>query len=353
VTVGELAAPDCPRLIARPVANGITSTWLGLQQQQRGQQSKRRPEATMKAVRFDQYGPVGVLDVREVPTPEPGQGQVLVRVKATGINPGEAKIRDGSLHERWPATFPSGEGSDFAGVVERLGADVSDVTVGDNVIGWVDTRSSQAEYVVADEQNLAPKPSGLPWEVAGAIPVAGFTAWAMVRAVELKPGDTVVVAGAAGGVGSIAVQLAKRVGATVIGLAGPSNHEWLIRHGVIGVAYGEGTADRIRAAAAPATVDAFVDTYGGDYVELALNDLKVAPERIDTVVRFDAVAKYGVKADGNAAGASAATLEELARLIAAKELELPVARTYSLAEVGAAYAELAKGHLRGKIVLIP
>ena len=122
---------------------------------------------------------------------------------------------------------------------------------------------------------------------------------------------------------------------------------------MIPVAYGDGVADRIRAAAAPAAVDAFLDSHGGDYVELALNDLKVAPERIDTVVRPDAIAKYGVKGDGNAAGASAATLEELAKLIASKEVELPVARTYPLAEVGAAYTELAKGHLRGKIVLIP
>jgi NADPH:quinone reductase-like Zn-dependent oxidoreductase len=306
----------------------------------------------MKAVRFDQYGPVGVLDVREVPVPEPGQGQVLVRVKAAGINPGEAKIREGALHERWPATFPSGQGSDFAGVVERVGPGVDAVAAGADVIGWVDTRSSQAEYVVADERNLAPRPSGLPWEVAGAIPVVGFTAWAMVRAVDLKPGDTLVVAGAAGGVGSLAVQLAERKGATVIGLASPSNRDWLIRRGVIPVAYGDGVADRIRAAA-PSTVDAFLDTFGGDYVELALNELKVAPERIDSVVRFDAVATYGIKADGNAAGASAATLEELARLIAAKEIELPIARTYPLTAVVAAYTELAKGHLRGKIVLIP
>ena len=106
----------------------------------------------MKAVRFDQYGPVGVLDVREVPTPEPGQGQVLVQVKAAGINPGEAKIRDGALHELWPATFPSGQGSDFAGVVAAVGPGVDTVTAGDKVIGWVDTRSSQAEYVVADDE---------------------------------------------------------------------------------------------------------------------------------------------------------------------------------------------------------
>ena len=306
----------------------------------------------MKAVRFDEYGPASVLHVSDVPIPAAGPGQVLIRVKAAGINPGEAKIRDGSLHERWPATFPSGQGSDFAGVVERLGPGVTAAAEGDDVIGWVDTRSSQAEYLVAEQGNLAPRPSGLPWEVAGAIPVAGFTAWAMVRAVDLKPGDTVVVSGAAGGVGSLAVQLARRAGATVIGLAGPSNHDWLKRHDVIPVAYGDGVADRIRNAG-PGRIDAFLDTFGGDYVELALNDLGVSKDRINTVVRFDAPAKYGVKAEGNAAGASAATLEELARLIAAKELELPIARTYPLAEVATAYAQLAKGHIRGKIVLIP
>jgi len=308
----------------------------------------------MKAVRFDEYGPVDVLDVRDVPVPEPGHGQVLIRVKAAGINPGEAKIREGALHERWPATFPSGQGSDLAGVVEQLGPGVGTFAPGEEVIGWVDTRSSQAEYALVESANLARKPAGLPWEVAGAIPVAGFTAWAMVRAVGVKPGDIVVVSGAAGGVGAIAVQLARRNGATVIGLAGASNHDWLARHGVIPVAYGDRVAERILAAApAGRGIDAFLDTYGGDYVELALNDLKVSPERIDTIVRYDAAAKYGVKVDGNAAGASAATLSELAGLIASKELEVPLAQTFSLSDVRVAYAQLAKGHLRGKIVLIP
>jgi NADPH:quinone reductase-like Zn-dependent oxidoreductase len=308
----------------------------------------------MKAVRFDEYGPVTVLDVRDVPVPAPGPGQVLIRVKAAGINPGEAKIREGALHELWPASFPSGQGSDFAGVVESLGPDVTTFAPGDEVIGWVDTRSSQADYVVAEAANLARKPAHLPWEVAGAIPVVGFTAWAMVRAVDVKAGDTVVVSGAAGGVGGIAVQLARRKGATVIGLAGPSNHDWLVRHDVIPVVYGDGVAERIRGAApANASVDAFLDTHGGDYVELALNDLKVRPERVDTIVRFDAAAKYGVKVDGNAAGASAATLSELAALAAAKDIEIPLAQTFPLGEVRAAYAQLAKGHVRGKIVLMP
>lgn len=306
----------------------------------------------MKAVRFDDYGPVEVLDVRDVPVPEPGAGQVLIKVMAAGINPGEAKIREGALRDRWPSTFPSGQGSDFAGIVDSLGPGVTMVAPGDDVIGWVDTRSSQAEYTVAEARNLARKPAGLPWEVAGAIPVVGFTAWAMVRAVGLKPGDTVAVSGAAGGVGSIAVQLARRAGATVIGIAGPANHEWLTRHGVLPVAYGDGLVDRIRAVAPNGRVDAFLDTHGGDYVEIALNDLNVSPERVDTIARFDAAAKYGVKVDGNAVGASAATLAELAALVAAKEVEVPLAHTYPLAEVRAAYTQLAKGHVRGKIVLI-
>jgi NADPH:quinone reductase-like Zn-dependent oxidoreductase len=308
----------------------------------------------MQAVRFDKYGPVDVLEVREVPVPEPGPGQVLVQVKAAGINPGEAKIRVGMAHARWPATFPSGQGSDLAGVVERTGSGVSGFAVGDEVVGWVDTRSSQAQYAVTEAGNLVAKPASLPWEVAGAIPVAGFTAWAMVRAVDVKPGDVVVVSGAAGGVGAIAVQLVKRAGATVIGLASPANHQWLERHGVIGVTYGDGVAGRIRAALPDsATVDAFLDTFGGDYVEVALNELGVRPERVDSVARPDAAAKYGIKTDGNVVGASDATLEELAGLVAAKELEIPLAATYPLTEVRAAYTELAKGHTRGKIVLIP
>ena len=305
----------------------------------------------MRAVRFDEYGGVDVLKVVDVPVPEPGAGQVLVRVKASGINPGEAKIRDGLLHERWPSVFPEGEGSDLAGIVERLGPDVTAVAAGDEVIGWVDTRSGHAEYAVVEAEHLTPKPASLPWEIAGALPVVGFTAWAAVRAVALKPGDTLVVSGAAGGVGSLAVQLARREEATVVGLAGPANHAWLTKHGVIPVSYGDGVADRIREAAP--TTDAFIDTYGGDYVEVALNELGVDPARIDTIARFDAAGKYGVKAEGNAVGASAGTLSELAGLVAAGELEVPIAATYPLTQVRDAFAELAKGHTRGKIVLLP
>jgi NADPH:quinone reductase-like Zn-dependent oxidoreductase len=305
----------------------------------------------MKAVRFDEYGGVDVLKVAEVPRPVPGPGQVLVEVKAAGINPGEAKIRDGLLHSRWPATFPSGEGSDLAGIVDQLGEGVTSAAIGDEVIGWVDTRSSQAEYAVVEAGHVVPKPAEVPWEVAGALAVAGFTAWAAVRAVDLRRGDTLVVSAAAGGVGSIAVQLATRAGATVIGLAGEANHGWLKSHGVIQVSYGEGVADRIRAAAPK--VDAFIDTYGGEYVELAVSELGVEPGRVDTIVRFDAIEMYGVKSEGNAAGASASTLTELAALIASGDLEVPIDATYPLDQVREAYRQLETGHVRGKIVLIP
>jgi NADPH:quinone reductase-like Zn-dependent oxidoreductase len=305
-----------------------------------------------KAVRFDEYGGVDVLKVVEVPRPEPGPGQVLVQVKAAGINPGEAKIRDGLLAARWPSTFPSGEGSDLAGVVVATGPGVTAFQPGDEVIGWTDNRASHAEYAVTEAEKLTPKPPAVPWEVAGALYVAGATAWAAVRAVNPSAGDTVVVAGAAGGVGSIAVQLAKRAGATVIGLASEPNHGWLRDHGVIPVSYGDGVEDRIRAAAPDRKVDAFVDTVGGDYVQLAL-DLGVAPARVDTVANFEAVEKFGVKGDGSMVGSSAAVLAELAGAIAAGELEIPIFATYPLDQVQDAYRRLAEGHLLGKIILIP
>ncbi|HEX3976291.1 MAG TPA: NADP-dependent oxidoreductase [Solirubrobacteraceae bacterium] len=302
-------------------------------------------------MRYDEYGGVDVLHVVEVEDPVPGPGQLLVRVRAAGINPGEAKIREGLLRERWPATFPSGQGSDLAGVVEAVGEGVNGFQAGDEVIGFTDDRASQAELVVIGAENAARRPAGVPWEVAGALFVVGATASAAVRAVNLSDGDTVVVSGAAGGVGSLAVQLARRAGATVIGLASEHNHEWLRGHGVVPVTYGDGVADRVRAAA-PDGVNALIDMIGGGYVELAL-ELGVTPDRIDTIADFEAVGKYGVKAEGNAAGASAQTLAELAALIEEGALEVPIAATYPLDQVRDAYTDLERNHTRGKIVLVP
>jgi NADPH:quinone reductase-like Zn-dependent oxidoreductase len=292
-----------------------------------------------------------VLYIAEVDVPDPPPGEALVAVKAAGINPGESKIRQGYLRDRFPATFPSGQGSDLAGVIEQLGEGVDGFVVGDDVVGWTDRRESQADYVNVPADHLVVKPASVEWAAAGGLFVAGVTAYAAVRAVAARPGDTVVVSAAAGGVGSIAVQLLKIRGATVVGIASEANHAWLSSIGVTPVAYGDGLAERI-AAAAPEGVDAFIDTFGEEYVKLAI-DLGVRPDRVDTITAFDAADKYGVKTEGSAAGSSAEVLAELVDLVASGRLTVPIAATYPLDQVREAYAELEKGHTRGKIVLIP
>jgi NADPH:quinone reductase-like Zn-dependent oxidoreductase len=305
-----------------------------------------------KAVRFDHYGGPEVLEVVDVDAPAPGEGEVVVRVEATAINPGEAAIRSGALHALWPATFPSGEGSDLAGVVTEVGSGVDAVSVGDEVIGYTDERASHAELVAVDAEHLTPRPGAVPWEVAGSLYVVGATAYAAVRAVGLREGDVVVVSGAAGGVGTLVVQLARNAGATVVGLASEDHHDWLREHGALPVTYGDGVAERIRTGAG-GRVDAFIDLFGSGYVELAI-ELGVTPERIDTIADPTAPERHpGVKIDGNLAGASPETLAELAALIAEGRLEVPIARVYPLAEVREAYTELERRHTLGKIVLRP
>ncbi len=238
-------------------------------------------------------------------------------------------------------------------MVAEAGPDVDTVTAGDEVIGFTDQRASQAEFVVVPAVQLTQKPANVTWEAAGGLFVAGTTAYAAVRAVALKPGDTVAVAGAAGGVGTIAVQLAKRAGATVLGIAGPSNDEWLTAHGVVPVNYGDGLANRLRDAAPGGQVDAFLDFFGGGYVELAVTELGVDPQRVDTIIDFPAIERFGVKGEGNADAADATVLAELADLIVAGELEVPVAEVYPLDQVQEAFRTLEQRHTRGKIVLRP
>ena len=304
-----------------------------------------------RAVKFDHFGGVDVLNVVEVDRPVPGIGQVLVRVRAAGINIGESSIREGKLEKRYPTTLPSGEGSDLAGIVEEVGEGVGKIAIGDEIIGFTNNRDSHADYVLMEADQLTPRPAKVPWEQAGALFVVGTTGYAAVKAVSLKSGDTLVVSGAAGGVGSVAVQLAKNAGAKVIGLASEANHKWLSDHGIVPVRYGEGVADRIREAS-DGKVDAFIDTHGGGYVEMAIN-LGVSPDRIDTIIVFEAAEKYGVKTDGNQAGAKAEVLSELAGLIATGRLEIPIAKVYQLDKVRDAYRELERDHTHGKIVLVP
>ncbi len=305
----------------------------------------------MRAVRFDAYGGVDVLEVREVADPVADSGQVLVAVRAAGINPGEIAIREGRLHDRWPARFPSGEGSDFAGMVQAVGEGVTGFATGDEVLGWTEERASHAELVAVPAEQLIVKPASLAWEVAGSLFVATMAAYASVQAVAPQRGETVAVSAAAGGVGSVAVQLARRTGATVIGLAGEANHEWLRRHDIVPVSYGTGQADRLREAAT-GTLDAFIDTFGDGYVDLAI-DLGVTPQRINTIIDYAAVERLGVQAQGTHAIASASVLAEIAGLVADRALEIPIARTFPLDQVRGAYRELAERHSHGKIVLLP
>ncbi len=307
---------------------------------------------TMRAVRFDQYGDVDVLKVVEVPRPRAGPGRVVVDVVAAAINPGEASIRKGLLHERWPATFPSGEGSDLAGVVSEVGEGVEGVAVGDEVIGWSDERSSQAEAVSLPADQVVPKPAKVPWEAAGSLYVAGTTAWATIQSVGLKHGEVVAVSGAAGGVGSITIQLARRLGARVLGIAGPGNADWLASMGAVPVVYGEDLGDRLRTAATGG-IDAFIDCFGRGYVDLAVDQLGVGPDRVDTIIDREAAGRHGSRADGMSTVKDVpAVIRELASLIEQGELVVPVAATFALDNVRQAYQLLEQRHTRGKIVLM-
>ncbi|GIF17443.1 NADPH:quinone reductase-like Zn-dependent oxidoreductase [Actinoplanes tereljensis] len=298
-----------------------------------------------RAVRFDQYGDVDVLRIEDVEPPTPAADQILVEVVAAGINPGEISIRAGLLHDRFPATFPSGEGSDFAGRVRAMGSSVTEFAVGDEVLGWSDWRSSHADYVVVPADHLTRKPLALDWIRAGGLFVAGVTAYAAVRAVQPAAGETVVVSGAAGGVGSLAVQLARNLGAYVVGIASEANATWLRSVGVTPVAYGDDLA-----ASLPAEIDAFIDTYGNGYVDLAVG-LGIDPARINTIIDYPAAAKAGAKTEGSAAGSDAEILAFLADEIAWGRIVLPIAAVYPLDAIKDAYTELAARHTRGKIVL--
>lgn len=308
----------------------------------------------MRAVRLDEYGDRGVLQVRDVPLPAPGPGEVLVRVVAAGINPGEAIIRSGALHKLLPATFPSGQGTDFAGNVATVGEDVDGWAVGDAVLGYSWARSSHATYVVVPARQIVSKPDELAWEVAGALGVAGTTAWAVVRAVGAQPGDVVAVSAATGGVGTLVVQLLLQQGAAVLGIASAKSAAWLRAHGATPVEYGADLANRLRAAA-PSGIDAFVDLYGPQYVQLAI-DLGVQTDRIATVVFSDLARQAGVRVAGAAALTDeevAQVLQQLAELLASGSIELPIAATYPLERVADAFDDLEQRHSLGKIVLLP
>ncbi len=307
--------------------------------------------ARMRAVQLDGYGGTEVLQVRDVEVPVPASGRVLVEVMATSVNPGEAGIREGGFDPERTATFPMGEGSDLAGRISELGADVTGWEVGDEVIGWSGERSAHAQFVAVPAEQVTRRPEQVPWEQAGSLYVAGGTAVAMRDAVGPQPGETVVVTAAAGGVGSILVQLLAADGVRVLGVAGPDNDEWLRSVDVEPVNRGDGLAERLHSAA-PGGVAAFLDCFGQGYTDLGLS-LGVARERVVTIADFEAARRNGTQVVFGHASTTADTLADLAGRIARGELAVPIAATYPLEEVRAAYADLAERRTRGKIVLLP
>ena len=302
-----------------------------------------------RAVQLDAYGGVDQLKIVDRAMPKIGAGDVLVRVVAAGTNPGEISIREGYLRDMFPMEFPFGQGSDFAGCVEAVGAGVSDVAIGDDVLGWSERRTAHADFVAVPATQLIARPPALDWYRAGSLFVAATTAVGAVRAVSLRPGDVVVISGAAGGVGSLAVQLAKREKARVLGITSDANKAFVEAVGAEHVPYGDGLAERLRAIA-PQGIDAFIDLFGSGYVDLAL-ELGVSNDRIDTIIDFEAAGKHHVKADGSAAAGDRATLAHVADLIAWGKIVMPIAAVYPFAAVRDAYLELAKRKTHGKIVL--
>jgi NADPH:quinone reductase-like Zn-dependent oxidoreductase len=304
----------------------------------------------MRAVRFDEYGDRSVLHLAEVPVPAVADDRVLVQVKAAGTNPGEAAIRRGVFDQGDPKV-PSGQGTDLAGIVVAVGEDVERFAVGDEVLGWSWERSSQAEYVSVPAGQLVHKPRLLSWEAAGGLDVVATTAAAAVRAVDPRTGETVVVSGAAGGVGGFVTQLLTTNGIDVIAIASEANHEWLRSVHARPVAYGDGLEQRIRELATNG-IDALIDTFGPDYVHLGIT-LGIPADRIETIIAFEAAAEVGAHAAGSTTTADPEILLAMAELVASGEVEFPIARTYPLEQVQDAYAELEQGHTHGKIVLVP
>jgi NADPH2:quinone reductase len=304
----------------------------------------------MKAVRFDNYGDRNVLYIAEVEEPKPAPDRVIVKVRAAGINPGEASIRAGALKDRFPSSFPSGEGSDLAGVVSEVGDDIKDFRVGDGVLGWSWERSSHAEYVSVPGNQLIHKPAALGWLEAGGLYVVGATAYAAVDAIGVQEGDVVAVSAAAGGVGTLVVQLLRLRGATVLAIASEANHAWLRSKGAIPVAYGENLKADLEAAA-PDGVDAFIDLFGPEYIDLAV-ELGVAPARIETIISYEKAAAVGAQTKGSGDATTTDVLAYMADLVASGRMEFPIAATYPLEQVRDAFAELEQRHTHGKVVLV-
>lgn len=298
-------------------------------------------------VRFEQFGSLDVLALVADDSPRAAHGQVRVRVHTAGLNPVDLKIlAGGPAAAAYGVTPPSGNGNDFAGVIDQVGAGVTGFSAGDAVFGG-HRMFAQADYLVIDADRVLAKPPKLGFVEAGALDIAGRAAWASVQSLRLTPDDTVLVSAAAGGVGVLAAQLALRTGATVVGTAGPANHDYLIGIGVVPVAYGPGLVERLREVAPRYT--AALDNNGPATIDAALA-LGVPGRRINTIAARGHRTEEGVTGIGGQS-AEPGALAALADLIAGGEVLLPIDSVYPVERVQEAYRHLAAGHLRGKVTL--
>jgi NADPH:quinone reductase-like Zn-dependent oxidoreductase len=297
----------------------------------------------MKAVQFASYGGPEVLRVVEVEEPRAGRGQVRIAVRAAGVNAIDWKIREGRMKDTRPLALPSGTGVDAAGVVDEVGEGLAGVEVGDEIFGT--GSATYAEHAVLS--TWTGKPRGLSFEEAAGYPVPVETAIRILDQVGVGPGQTLLISGASGGVGSAAVQVARDRGIDVIGTGSEANQDYLRSLGATPTTYGDGLVERVRGLA-PGGVDAALDIAGSGVIP-ELIELTGEPTRVLSIADFGA-AKHGALVSGGGNNATAA-LEEAVRLFREGRFRLAVTRTFGLAEAGEAQAVSAAGHVRGRLII--
>jgi NADPH:quinone reductase-like Zn-dependent oxidoreductase len=305
----------------------------------------------MRAITYSRFGSADVLELTEQPDPHIGPDTLVVRVRAASVNPVDWKVREGRLQGLIDTQFPAIPGWDVAGVVEQVGLDTTEFQVGDEVYGYVRKDTVQggtfAELVAAPVRTLARKPASLSFEEAAAVPLAGLTAYEAIRRAGVKDGQTVLVHAAAGGVGAFGVQIARALGARVIGTASEANHEFLRGLGAEPVTYGDGLADRVRALA-PDGVDVVLDFVGGDAVAAGaqiLADGGTIASIADPTARTEHGGHY-IWVRPSVAG-----LDALTALFDAGKLSVELAQVFDLADAADAHRASETGHTRGKVVV--
>jgi NADPH:quinone reductase-like Zn-dependent oxidoreductase len=300
----------------------------------------------MKAARFSQFGGPEVLEIVDLPDPHPGPGQIRVAVHAAGINPSDWKARKGELGGQLPQTT----GRDVAGVADEIGEGVTDVAVGDRVFGFSGGSVGAGAAELALLSDYAPIPPSLDFAEAAALPVVLETATRALDALGAGAGKTLLINGASGGIGSVAVQLAVARGARVIGIASPGNHDYLRSLGAEAVGYGAGLAGRVRAAA-PGGADLALDVAGSGVLP-ELIELTGGPQHVVTVADFAGAQEYGVRFSRGEDGRALHAIAEIGDLIESGRFSLPVVQTFPLGEIAAAHRVSEDGHVRGKLVLL-